>query len=435
MARPIRVSILADPKDFVAGLKQAETAAQNIDATLSGTERMFASLDNTMSKVSGSADFISGEFGRIGAGITGVGDRLAEMNPEWAGLGGALSEVGKNFTLVSDAADVAVGVMNTAQGAMGLLKDATILQDIATKAAAAGQWLLNAAMSANPIMIVVLAVAALVAGLVWFFTQTEIGRTAWANFTAFLTSAWEGFTAFMGDAWAKITGAFDAGVKAVDRFLKDADRTIRDIWGSILGFFNGIPGKIGAVFAAAGTWLLNAGGGIMNGLKSGAEGAWSTVSGWIGGLQSKITGVFSGAINWLSSAGGNLLMGLWNGINDKVGWVTAKVAGIGTSIINAVKRTFGIASPSKVFAGIGGHVMDGLEKGLRQIDGVRSAMAAASDAVTGSFDAELAVAGGAGGGNYYSFDGLTFQTANDEEARILAEFVAFARRKARAGGR
>jgi hypothetical protein len=46
----------------------------------------------------------------------------------------------------------------------------------AAMAAAAGQWLLNAALSANPIGLVVLAIAGLVAGLVWFFTQTELGQ-------------------------------------------------------------------------------------------------------------------------------------------------------------------------------------------------------------------------------------------------------------------
>ena len=82
MARPIRVSILADPKDFVAGLKQAEAAAEQIETTLSGTEKMFAVLDNSMGKISDTADFIGGEFGRVGAGLTGVGDRLAFYRDE-----------------------------------------------------------------------------------------------------------------------------------------------------------------------------------------------------------------------------------------------------------------------------------------------------------------------------------------------------------------
>jgi hypothetical protein len=43
----------------------------------------------------------------------------------------------------------------------------------------AAQWLWNAALSANPITLVVIAIAALVAGLIYFFTQTELGQQIW----------------------------------------------------------------------------------------------------------------------------------------------------------------------------------------------------------------------------------------------------------------
>lgn len=69
-------------------------------------------------------------------------------------------------------------------------KTAMIATSVATKAAAAAQWVMNAAMSANPIMLVVLAIGALVAGLVWFFTQTELGAAIWTNFTTAIGAAW-----------------------------------------------------------------------------------------------------------------------------------------------------------------------------------------------------------------------------------------------------
>lgn len=53
--------------------------------------------------------------------------------------------------------------------------------------------LFNAALKANPIGIIITLVAALVAGLIFFFTQTEVGKAAWQSFTDFLLSAWEGF--------------------------------------------------------------------------------------------------------------------------------------------------------------------------------------------------------------------------------------------------
>lgn len=60
----------------------------------------------------------------------------------------------------------------------------------ASKIATAAQWLFNAALNANPIALIVLALAALVAGLVYFFTQTELGQQVWGEFTRFLGEAW-----------------------------------------------------------------------------------------------------------------------------------------------------------------------------------------------------------------------------------------------------
>lgn len=54
----------------------------------------------------------------------------------------------------------------------------TRLMAAGAKVAAAGQWVLNAALSANPIGIVITAVAALVAGLVWLYNTCEPVRAA-----------------------------------------------------------------------------------------------------------------------------------------------------------------------------------------------------------------------------------------------------------------
>lgn len=82
----------------------------------------------------------------------------------------------------------------------------------ASKVATAAQWLFNAALSANPIGIIIVAIAAVVAALIWFFTQTELGQTIWAEFSRFLGEAWANivsvattvFTAlgdFFGTVW------------------------------------------------------------------------------------------------------------------------------------------------------------------------------------------------------------------------------------------
>jgi len=78
----------------------------------------------------------------------------------------------------------------------------------ATVVATAAQWLFNAALSANPIGLVVAAIALLVGGLVWFFTKTEAGQKAWQ----FLTDAFKS-----GISWIK-----DTAVPAIKGGLSDA---------------------------------------------------------------------------------------------------------------------------------------------------------------------------------------------------------------------
>lgn len=54
----------------------------------------------------------------------------------------------------------------------------TRLMAVGAKVAAAGQWVLNAALSANPIGLVITAVAGLIAGLVWLYNTCEPVRAA-----------------------------------------------------------------------------------------------------------------------------------------------------------------------------------------------------------------------------------------------------------------
>lgn len=62
-------------------------------------------------------------------------------------------------------------------------------QAIATGVVTAAQWAWNTAMDANPIGIIITAIVALVGALVWFFTQTDLGREIWQNVTAAIGAA------------------------------------------------------------------------------------------------------------------------------------------------------------------------------------------------------------------------------------------------------
>ena len=98
------------------------------------------------------------------------------------------------------AAAVAVYTFNTAQSAMKAINAAGSIMNLvkATDLAKAATAAWNIVMNANPIMLVVTAIAALVAGLAYFFTQTETGRQIWAS----ITEAFQSFINWVATVWS-----------------------------------------------------------------------------------------------------------------------------------------------------------------------------------------------------------------------------------------
>lgn len=62
--------------------------------------------------------------------------------------------------------------------------------------------------------------------------------------------------------------------------------------------------------------------------------------------------------------GRNLIEGLWNGISNAKDWLFGKISELCGNVTGWFKNLFGINSPSKVFAEIGGYLTDGLAIGL-----------------------------------------------------------------------
>ena len=64
------------------------------------------------------------------------------------------------------------------------------------------------------------------------------------------------------------------------------------------------------------------------------------------------------------SVGKDLIRGLWDGISSMGDWLWGCVKGLFSGVIDGVKNLLGIHSPSKVFAGIGGFMAEGLGDGF-----------------------------------------------------------------------
>ena len=228
-----------------------------------------------------------------------------------------------------------------------------------TKAWAAAQWLLNAAMSANPIGLVVIAIAGLIAAGAWL-VQNWDGIAAWWN------DLWDGIAAWAGKKWAAIvgiiTGAWDAVVSGIKGFGASLLSGLQSVWdavgnaagaawdgiaGLVSGAWDAIIGGLSAFGAsmlaflqnAWAEWegfvarLLGALGSILSGLLdfgaaviSGLQSVWDTVGNAAGAAWEGIVGLVSGAwaaiIGGLSAFGTSLLDGVtaaWNAVLEFFG--------------------------------------------------------------------------------------------------------------------
>lgn len=88
-------------------------------------------------------------------------------------------------------------------------------------------------------------------------------------------------------------------------------------------------------------------------------------------LLSKIPQIIYAIVNGLVSGipdvmevGKNMVRGVWEGIKGMGDWLWNCVKGFFGGIVDGVKNFLGIASPSKVFAGIGGFMAEGLGEGF-----------------------------------------------------------------------
>lgn len=150
--------------------REVDTASRKADDASNRIGGMAAAADNVDSKMAGATASLGALSGGLeAAGFGGAATALqgvAIATDTLSGAGQAL-----NLVLESEA------LMSARAKAAALAKAASDkVVAASTKAWTAGQWLLNAALSANPIGLVVVAVAALVAGIVLAYNKSETFR-------------------------------------------------------------------------------------------------------------------------------------------------------------------------------------------------------------------------------------------------------------------
>ena len=93
------------------------------------------------------------------------------------------------------------------------------------------------AMSANPIGIAIAAIAALTAGLVYFFTQTEMGRQIWQGFMDWFSGVWQSVAPVLTEVWNGIvetaTTVWNNMMAVIAPIIQAVVDFIRSVWDGI----------------------------------------------------------------------------------------------------------------------------------------------------------------------------------------------------------
>ena len=232
---------------------------------------------------------------------------------------------------------------------------------IATQVSAAAQAVWNVILSANPIGIIIIAIAALVAGLVYFFTQTETGKAAWEAMTGAMVMAWNwlwegvlkpGLDA-LGAAWnwlyEYIIGPVIEGIKVYFQILSSAFGLLWAVIKPVLGFIgvafswlynNVIKPVVGGIktyltiLSAAFSWLWNNGiSPVIDFIAGAMTRVGETIGDVFGNIAGVVKGAFNGTVSFLKSV-----------INQIIGVINGATGGV-NKLIEGVNKVPGVDFP------------------------------------------------------------------------------------------
>lgn len=215
---------------FTGSFESMKAAAQNVLGKLSLGEDIQPALQALMETTS---IFL---FGNL---IPMIGNILKQIpNLILGGIKGVFSEIfGEGLGSIMGGIVTALGsaflAFKAFSAVSGMLSGIpAVLTTI--KTAVTG---LFTAMSANPIGIAIAAIAALTAGLVYFFTQTEMGRQIWQGFMDWFSGVWQSVAPILTEVWNGIvetaTTVWNNMMAVVAPIIQAVVDFIKSVWDGI----------------------------------------------------------------------------------------------------------------------------------------------------------------------------------------------------------
>ena len=330
---------------------------QSVDSSKSVWESLGTTIGNIVTAIANVVQAV-GDFINMILAIPGATDVISALVFSIGGLVLA-------FKVVGTAVSVVVTVINTFKTAVAVARGVMLA--------------FNAALAANPLGIIVLAITAVVSALIWFFTQTQTGQAMWSSFVSFLVETWNNFSATisvitqaivdgMQAAWNALVAVLEAPVIAVVAFINGGFSGLMEslplIWANIVNnlsivwnnivliassIFPGLGTLISNIFLAIGNFFTAWGTGILEFLTMIFNGIISVITTVVNGVYNVIVGVWNAIPGFVSGLWNGIvafLSGIWNSIvsiwNAIPGWVSGlwnSVMALVSSVWNGIVST------------------------------------------------------------------------------------------------
>ena len=203
---------------------------------------------------------------------------------------------------------------------------------------------LSVAFSLSPFGVIITAIAAVVAGLVWFFSQTETGKRLWGEFVTFLKTLWAGLTVFFSTLWTNITTVITTVWTGIVTFFggiwESITTTITTVWNGIKEFFIGLWEGIKLIVETVWTGIVTFFVTIWESITTTITTVWNGIKDFFSTLwdsiKIKVEEIWNGIKEFLS--------GLWESIKTIAitAWETLKgtVVGIINGLVDGAKRAW-----------------------------------------------------------------------------------------------
>ena len=272
-----------------------------------------------------------------------VDEFLPSLNPVMEIMENLGEAITTGLGWIMDNGEALIGIVISLGTAMLVLNVANMIQGmveaykawkIATEGMTIAQWLMNTALLANPIGLVVAAIAGLIVWLVYLWNTNDGFRDA-------VTSAWNKILEVGKNVWNWISNFFTV--------------SIPNAINTAINFFSQLPTKIGTFLSNSITKMSQ----FVRDLGSkGLEAAKNLIS--------NITSGLSGLPSKMFEIGKNIIQGMINGIKNMASKVVDSVKGVVNNAISGAKKLLGIHSPSRVFMEIGEYTSEGMAIGIEQ---------------------------------------------------------------------